>query len=143
MNLPFFLNVQANPTVQDCLILNEAVNWNNNGRECSRRGDHAAAVACHRRALEMKLAQWGDTKATTAISYNALGEALTQLGRLDEAEYNLKKAIPIAMRLNPVLDQAGYRENLAVVYEMKGDLEKAKEIRLSGKPHMLCAWNEV
>lgn len=124
--------------------LQEGTQRNQRARALQERGNYQAAEKLHKEALDIKLAAFGMSHPTTAISYNALGEVYIKLHRLDEAEDHLQKALTIAMQLNPLLDQAGYRENLAVVYEMRGDLDKARATRLEGSQNaMLCAYEKV
>lgn len=64
------------------------------------------------------------------------------MGKLDEAESNLKKAIATRNGAGAqyAFDAAVSRENLAQVYEARRDLQKAKETRLSaGKLSMARA----
>ena len=134
----------VNPNLAATRAITDGVQWNERGWECLRQGDYESAAACHRRALEMKLAGLGENHASTAISYNALGEALTKLNELDEAEEYIKKAIRIALEFNSAYDQAYYRENLAVIHEMRGNLALASKIRALGKPDkVVCAHYHV
>lgn len=58
-----------------------------------------------------------------------------------DAESNFKNAIEIRnMYPKEVFDAAVSRENLAQTYEARGQLSKAKEVRLSvGKLNIACA----
>lgn len=121
-----------------------AKDLNHKGLALANKGDYAGAVGLHRQALEMKLRLWGTSDITTAVSYNALGESLMHLGQFNEAEDNIKKALDIATRLRSKFDQAFYRENLAMVYESKGDLAKAGDTRRSGEPtEYICSYYGV
>lgn len=117
-----------NQNLQNGATLNHA------GIALSRQGDHAGAARVHRQALEHKLTTLGPGHISTAVSYNALGEALTHLGELDEAEENIKKALQIAINVSSRSDEGFYHENLAMVYETKGDLVKAGETRHMNAP---------
>lgn len=64
-----------------------------------------------KQALEHRLATLGLGNISTAVPYNALGEALTHQGQLDEAEENIKKALQIAINVYSRTDESVYREN--------------------------------
>ena len=114
------------------------------GLALANRGDYVGAERTHRQALEQKLATIGPDNISTAVSYNALGEALMHLGQLDEAEENIKKALGVAIRFQSRSDEGFYRENLAMVYEYKGDLQKARNTRLTNDPDKyVCSYYKV
>lgn len=137
-------DITINPSPAAARALSEGVSLNNQGRARLNQGDYEGAERFYRRALELKLAGLGVNNSSTALSYNALGEAYIKLGRLDEAEDHVKKAVSIAMECGPSWDLAYYRENLGVVYEMKGDLKMANEIRRRGASDgILCAYEKV
>lgn len=139
-----YSDITINPSPAAFRALSEGVSLNNQGRARLNQCDYEGAVQAYKRALELKLAGLGVNNSSTALSYNALGEAYIKLGRLDEAEDHLSKAVSIAMECNPPHDQAYYRENLGVVYEMKGNLKMANEIRRRGAPDkILCAYEKV
>ncbi|KAJ3521648.1 hypothetical protein NM688_g8989 [Phlebia brevispora] len=111
---------------------------NQQGQALYNRGQYSEAEKVFKEALDVKLRALGPQDYSTGIGYNALGETYIRLGRLDEAEENIKKAIPLVS--SSAHDSAYYRENLAKVYEMKHDLVKAKEERLQGSPNsIICA----
>ena len=133
---------QASPALQRGL--QDGVRLNQEARELSARGDYAGAERLHTQALSVKLKNLGMNHASTAISYNALGEVCIKLRKLDEAEDYLKKAVGIGDTFNPPFDRAYYRENLAQVYEMRGQLAKASDVRLESAPdHMICSYENV
>ena len=144
MPRPIYPTLNQNPNLAATRALTVGVEWNNKGQECIRLGDYEGAVACHRQALQLKLEGLGKEHTSTAISLNALAEALMKVNNLDEAETVSKMAVDIASRCNPATDQAYYRETLALVYEMKGDLELARETRKLGRPDKLyCTYANV
>lgn len=133
-----FLQGPPNPAV--AAGLQHGIDLNHQAMALSRQGDHAGAAELHRRALQHKLNHHGTGNITTAVSFNALGEELMHLDRLDEAEENIKQALEIAIKLHSTSDQGFYRENLAMVYEMKGDLDKARTTRHENAPDkFVCA----
>ncbi|KDQ12449.1 hypothetical protein BOTBODRAFT_416420 [Botryobasidium botryosum FD-172 SS1] len=71
-----------------------------------------------------------------AITFNELSEDLLQLGKLDEAEKMLGKALRVrddtsfgGMGAGPRMDAAVTRENFAQLREAQGRLADAKEIQ--------------
>lgn len=109
---------------------------------CSKAGDHIAAEKWHRKALSAKYAaKLGND--TIGISENGLGETLYDLGKYDEAEEHLKKALAIRQKLGSryLFDIAVTRENLAQVYQAKKDVKMARETRQQGeaKGELCCS----
>lgn len=102
-------------------------------------GDDEDAEQRHRQALELKIANFGADSVNTAISYNALGEALLRKGKVAEAEEVLQKAVVIREGKGPVFDAAVSRENLACVYEARGRWDEARELRTRNKETMVCS----
>lgn len=73
----------------------------------------------------------------SAESY--LGELWLKMGKLDEADDILKKAMATRNNYDFTGWDAGVtRENLGQVYEAKGDLAEARSIRKSGAPNAIC-----
>ncbi|EPT04356.1 hypothetical protein FOMPIDRAFT_1084290, partial [Fomitopsis schrenkii] len=116
---------------------------NNMAQQLMRMGRYEEAESLHRQAIEVKERGLGTDHITTALSYNAMGKTYIRLNRLDEAEMYLQKALAIreaSPRPQDEIDAAVTRENMAVVYEMRGDLPRARQIRRVGSPNnMLCA----
>lgn len=121
-----------------CSLTNEAY-------EQAHRGRYADAERLHARSLQLKAGSVGLQHVSVATSYNGLGEAQMNLGRLDEAEDNLRKAITFREAFNQVYETACSKESLAQVYEMRGDLAQAKEFRKQwgGKEIMVCSYSDV
>jgi hypothetical protein len=89
----------------------DAASWSNLGTALRARRRHAAAVACHRRAVELEP---GDSRF-----WNNLGNALKDAGELDEAISALQRAVS----LGPHTTWA--RHNLAVALREAGRTEEA------------------
>ena len=105
----------------------------------SNQGNHTGAEQLHRQALQMKLDAVGESNTTTAVTRNALGELYLKMGRLDEAEEQLRRAVVVRTTSGNVFDAAVSVENLARMYEAKGDLTAALDTRLSYDPNnMVC-----
>ena len=98
----------------------------------------------HLQAIAIKEQQFGTDEVTTALSYNAIGELYLQMRRLDDAENYLDKAVRIRNTKGPALDAAVSRENLAQLDELRGNLPRAKELRLSCAPdNIVCGYYHV
>ncbi|KAL4069629.1 hypothetical protein V8B97DRAFT_603645 [Scleroderma yunnanense] len=65
------------------------------------------------------------------------------MGRLDEAEDQLKRAVIVRTNEGNSFDAAVSIENLAQVYEATGNLEKALNTRLSYDPKNMVCGNSV
>lgn len=124
-------NTHVNPTPEYAKALTEAIQNNNQGLALKESGQYEAAEKKYLRALDLKLNHIGEKAITTALSHNALGELYIAMNRLDEAESHLQLAIEVRNADGPTFDAAASRENLAIVYEMRGDLVAAKSIRKS------------
>lgn len=130
-NRPAHVNTHVNPTISYSIALEEAIQNNNNGLALKESGQYQAAEQKYLRALDLKLKYIGENAITTALSHNALGELYIAMNRLDDAEKHLKIAIKIRNSDGPTFDAATSRENLATVYEMRGNLVAAKQMRKS------------
>ncbi|EMD42101.1 hypothetical protein CERSUDRAFT_62056 [Gelatoporia subvermispora B] len=116
---------------------------NNHAIALAREGHYEDAEQHQLRAIDLKERTYGPDHRSTAVSYNALGELYIKMNRPDDAETFLQRALRIRERhgLPCVFDAAISRENLAQVHEMKGDLGRAKDMRLLGAPNTLvCGW---
>ncbi|KAG1864199.1 hypothetical protein DFJ58DRAFT_773032 [Suillus subalutaceus] len=92
-------------------------------------------------ALHLKLGAVGENHPTIAITRNALGELYLKMGKITDAEEQLKKAISVHMRNSPGYDAAVSVENLGQVHEVKGDLEEARRVRLSHPADIMVCGN--
>ncbi|GBE77960.1 hypothetical protein SCP_0108420 [Sparassis crispa] len=141
MNPPIVTNLTINPTVEQ----HEALRFNNEAQRLSREGDYRGAERLHLRAIALKEQGYGLNHFTTALSWNALGELYIEMGRLDESEDYLKKAVRVrnaaaAENDSHAFDAAVSRDNLARIYEMRGDMKQAKATRLSGgQTNLACS----
>ena len=122
----------------------QASQLNNQALILSNRGNYAGAEQLHLQALQMKLDAIGEFNITTALTRNALGELYLEMGRLDEAEDQLRRAVVVRTTSGNVFDAAVSVENLARVYEAKGDLTAALDTRLAYDPsNMVCGNYDV
>ena len=125
------INTHVNPTHAYAVAMGEAIQNNNEGLALKQSGQYAAAEQKYLKALDLKLKHVGENAITTALSHNALGELYIATNRLDDAEKHLEIAVKIRNADGPTFDAATSRENLAIVYEMRGNLVAAKQIRKS------------
>ena len=117
----------------------QASQLNNQALILSNRGNYAGAEQLHLQALQMKLDAIGEFNITTALTRNALGELYLEMGRLDEAEDQLRRAVVVRTTSGNVFDAAVSVENLARVHEAKGNLTAALDTRLSyDSNNMVC-----
>lgn len=128
---PVYPSVHINPTLASGMAMDEAIRNNNEGLALKESGQYEAAEKKYLKALDLKLRHIGENEITTALSHNALGELYIAMNRLEEAETHLQLAVNIRNAGGPTFDAAASRENLAIVYEMRGDLAAAKQMRKS------------
>jgi len=137
------MRYDTSPSPEHAQAISQGTYLNNTAQRLMAMGQYVEAERLHKQAIEVKERGLGTDHITTALSYNAIGEVYTQLERLDDAEVYLKKALTIRQaspRASDEIDAAVTRENLAVVYEMRGDLPRARQLRRIGSPNnMLCA----
>ncbi|KAH9944360.1 uncharacterized protein BXZ73DRAFT_87274 [Epithele typhae] len=118
-----------------------AIELNNEAILLERQGDFAGAESKHLQAIRIKEATRGVDSITTAVSYNGLGELYATIGNLDNAEEYLIKAVSVRERFGLKSDLAVTRDNLGRVFEMRGDLNAAEEIRRRGAPSNVACGN--
>ena len=121
------------PTLAFAFASADAVFFHNEGVDLAAIGRYGAAEQSYLKSLEIKNKILGEDAISTAHTHYTIGELYTDINRLDEAENHLAIAVRIrnADVKGPTFDAATARENLAVVYEMKGDLVAAKQMRKS------------
>ncbi|KAG8944110.1 hypothetical protein FRC04_002148 [Tulasnella sp. 424] len=104
-------------------------------------GDYAGAEQLYKQVLEIKINAGGSKSVHAAISYNALGETQLELGKLEQAEENLSRAVEIRENdgQGSAFDAAVSRENLARVYEVKGLWDQARQVRTKNFSQMVCS----
>lgn len=110
-------------------------------RQLETQGDLVGAERLHLQALKLKEKELGLNHITTAISWNAMGELYIKLETLADAEEYLNKALRVRKTNGPASDAAVTRDNLAQISEMRGQLQKARDMRLSGAPKNLTCSN--
>lgn len=142
--MSFHLQTTMNPSAAATSAILRGSQLNNQALEAERDGDLLRAESLHLEAIAIKEKGVDPDAVSTALSRNALGELYIKLGRVDDAEVNLKKAVAIRNHAGPAFDAAVSRENLAQLYEIRENLKLAKETRLYGAPDNLsCGYYHV
>ncbi|KAF9494478.1 hypothetical protein BDN71DRAFT_980569 [Pleurotus eryngii] len=135
-----FTNIHVNPSPSSAMATFEGIDLNNQAYQAKLRGDFPEAERLYLSAIDVKERHLGPNAITTALSQNALGEVYLQMGKMEEAEDNLTKALAVRSAGGPPFDAAVTRENLAQLAEMKGQMSQAKALRLRGAPNtIVCA----
>ncbi|VDB99656.1 unnamed protein product [Peniophora sp. CBMAI 1063] len=136
------MNIQVNPNPMHAVGTAEATRLQNEGIALEEMGDYAGAEQRFLRAIEIRNQAYGPGNNYVAVNLNSLGELYLKQGRLDEAEPILLEALDAREnRLGNGFDAAVTRENLAQLYEARGDGPKAKEIRARGFPNNIACGN--
>ncbi|KAI0651881.1 hypothetical protein C8Q79DRAFT_935262 [Trametes meyenii] len=128
------MNFHINPNEGVVAGVTDGIASNNQALRLERQGDLQGAEQAHLEAIRVKKAGFGMEHFTTAVSYNGLGELYLKMERLEQAEEYLNKALRVRRRSGPKPDLAVTRDNLGKLYEMKGDLKAARDIRMEGVP---------
>lgn len=136
------MNLQINPNAMQAVGTAEATRLQNEGIALERLGDYAGAEQRFLRAIEIRNQAYGPDNTYVAINQNSLGELYLKQGRLDEAEPILLEALDAREnRLGNDFDAAVTRENLAQLYEVRGDGPAAKAMRARGFPNNIACGN--
>ncbi|KAK6599803.1 hypothetical protein ACHAPF_002996 [Botrytis cinerea] len=117
----------------------EAGQWNNQANQLEARGDFTGAEGLFLRSLARKIEITGEDSIQTALARNSLGELYLKMeGKLDDAQKMLEEADRIRSVIND-FDAACTRDNLGQLWEMKGDVVKAREARERNPENMICS----
>ncbi|KAI0068207.1 hypothetical protein BV25DRAFT_1987024 [Artomyces pyxidatus] len=131
-------NLYVNPSLKHSVAAMEAPRLQNEAQMRERQGDFAAAERLYLRAIEIRNEAFGPGNSYVAINQNSLGELYIKINRLDDAEAMLNQAMAIRTVTGPPFDAAVTRDNLARVFEMRGNLDAAREMRLRGSPDQIA-----
>ncbi|KAI0335246.1 hypothetical protein GY45DRAFT_1317169 [Cubamyces sp. BRFM 1775] len=135
------VTVNANPSAGAVMGIMEGAELQNTALHLERQGDLPGAERAFLEAIRVKEAGVGPDDVATAISCNGLGELYLKMGRLDRAEHYLQRALRVRSSRGAPADLAVTRNNLGRLYEMRGDLKAAREIREQGAPDNVSCSN--
>ncbi|KAM5538095.1 hypothetical protein V8D89_008292 [Ganoderma adspersum] len=137
------IKVEAHPTMEQVLGFADGSSLYKEAKNLENQEDLAAAEHKYLEAIQAQEAGFGPDHHTTAASYDALGELYLNTERIDKAEEYLNKALHSREHdeSNFPSDLAMTRDTLGRLYEMKGDLKAAEEIRLKGLPDNIACGN--
>ncbi|KAL4262912.1 MUB1/samB family protein [Pleurotus pulmonarius] len=135
---------QVNPPINAAVAAFDTFELNTQAYQAQRAGNLEEAERLFLHTIELKERHSGPNSVTVATSRGMLGEVYLKMGKIEEAEYNLKKAMEVMSQTGASsFNTAITRENLAQLAEMKGDMGEAKALRLGGAPNvMACANSE-
>ncbi|TGO21086.1 hypothetical protein BPAE_0242g00020 [Botrytis paeoniae] len=125
--------------------MREAGHWNNQANELEARGDFVGVESLFLRSLARKIELTGEDSLQTAFSRNALGELYLKMnGRIEDAQKMLEDAdrVRSGVFLSFVIDEfdaACACDNLGQLWEIKGDVVKAREVRGRNPKSMICS----
>ncbi|TVY20778.1 hypothetical protein LARI1_G001816 [Lachnellula arida] len=128
-----------------------ASSLNNEAIELERAGNYVGAEAKHLEALRLKIIGSGEHSIHVAFTRNGLGELYLKMGKLDDAQEQLEKAVAVREAAitdcgrdiieGDNFDTACSRDNMGRMFEMRGDFEKSVAWRTKGAPnHMICSY---
>ncbi|KAF9494458.1 hypothetical protein BDN71DRAFT_978240 [Pleurotus eryngii] len=136
------ITAQVNPSVNAAVAAFEASDLNTQAYQAQRSGNLQEAERLYLLAIELKERSSGPNTMTVATSRGMLGEVYLKMGKIEEAEDNLKKAMAVISESGASsFNAAVTRENLAQLAEMKGEMGEAKALRLGGASHTVACAN--
>ncbi|PIL24387.1 hypothetical protein GSI_14140 [Ganoderma sinense ZZ0214-1] len=106
-----------------------------------KQGHLTAAELKYLESIRAQESGFGPDHYTTATAYDSLGELYLKTGQLDNAEEYLNKALRAREHSGFKSELATTRDHLGRLFEMKGDLKAAREIRLKGLPDNIACGN--
>lgn len=139
------MNVTSHTHINPSPLLPKALGLHQEAFQARERGDYATAERLWIEVLAIKdaIMPGGADSEGSALTRNAMGELYLKMGRYDEAETLLKKAVSVRERVGNAFDAAVSRENLAQAYEHKGNLTLARATRISVSNSMVCGYGNV
>lgn len=122
----------------------EASALNNEAGRFEASGNFTGAEQKHLEALRMKISTAGENSIPVALTKNALGELYLKMNELDKAQTMLEAAERVRSGIRgQEFDAACSRDNLGRLWEMKGQSEKAGNIRSKKADEMICSHFDV
>ncbi|KAJ8067407.1 hypothetical protein OCU04_004757 [Sclerotinia nivalis] len=117
----------------------KAAQLNNQANQLEASGDLAGAEKLFLESLRLKIKGTGEDSIQTALSKNALGELYMKMeGKWEDAKKLLEDADRVRSRIDD-FDAACTRDNLGQLWEIKGDMVKAKAARERNPGSMICS----
>ncbi|KAA8576036.1 hypothetical protein MFRU_033g00010 [Monilinia fructicola] len=126
-----------NPSISTVSKITEAVEFNNQANRLDQAGNHAGAIELHLKALKLKISAVGEESWQVAMTKNSLAEVYMKMGNLEDARKMLEDADRVRSPLDN-FDSACTRDNLGRLYEMRGDVTRAKLEREKQSDRMVC-----
>ncbi|KAI0651815.1 hypothetical protein C8Q79DRAFT_59524 [Trametes meyenii] len=123
-------------------VLSEALSLSSRARQLDARGSYGEAEQLLYRAIELVEPCTPPSETTVAALWNSLGELYLHMGRLDDAERWLNKSLDLSVATREFKEIASTRETLARISQIRGELLKAKALRMLGAPDdMRCGYH--
>jgi hypothetical protein len=122
----------------------DAFGLSNQAQSLARSGDLVGAERLQLQALDVKIKGFGFQSPQAASTLHSLAEVQIRLGKLSDAEQNVRSAISIrasSSKQHDLSEAAKSRELLAQILESTGNLSSAKSVRLSGQPDWIACGN--
>jgi tetratricopeptide (TPR) repeat protein len=122
----------------------DAFGLSNQAQSLVRSGDLVGAERLHLQALDVKIKGFGFQSPQVASTLHSLAEVQIRLGKLNDAEQNLRSAVSMrasSSKRHDLSEVAKSRELLAQILESSGDLSSAKNVRLAGQPEWIACGN--
>ncbi|KAB8295241.1 hypothetical protein EYC80_007155 [Monilinia laxa] len=131
------VHVYANP--KDSAAMMNASQLNNQANILESHGDFVGAEKLFLESLRLKIECTGEDSIQAALSKNALGELYMKLdGRWEDAKKMLEDADRVRSGFDD-FDAACTRDNLGQLWEIKGDMVKARMAREKLPDSMICS----
>ncbi|KAI1797847.1 hypothetical protein LXA43DRAFT_1088915 [Ganoderma leucocontextum] len=124
------------PTPTDSALDAEVSNLSLQARQLDARGRYYDAERLLQKALE--LVDPTVPSPILASLRNGLGELYFHMGNLDGAEQWFQKSLDVGVLIYNFKDIAASRDNLARVRRVRGELLKAKALKMLGAPDDMC-----
>ncbi|KAG9219651.1 hypothetical protein CCMSSC00406_0006027 [Pleurotus cornucopiae] len=133
-----------NPSINTADAAFEASEFNTQAYQAQQSRTLQEAERLYLLAIELKERSSGPNSMTVVTSRGMLCEVYLKMGKIEEADYNLKEAMAVMNESGTLsFNAAVTRENLAQLAEMKGEMGEAKALRLGGASNtMACANSE-